>query len=96
MTIALSSYLKPGGVLIVVDLIQPEDSKDLNELFPDHGEGIVAHRGGFKEDTIVQAFRNAALEDIQFGAAVNVKKKGRNLQLFLAKGSRGLHLEGAV
>ena len=86
VTKALVSYLKPGGTLIVVDLVQPEDARDLDELFPDHDGTIVAHRGGFREETIVQTFQRANLEGIEFRPVVNVKKKGQALHLFLAQG----------
>ncbi|KAJ3525832.1 hypothetical protein NMY22_g10410 [Coprinellus aureogranulatus] len=88
VTKALVSYLKPGGTLIVVDLIQPDDHVDLDELFPEHNSSIVAHRGGFKEEQVVQAFRDAGLDGVEFRPAVNVKKKGHSLRLFLAKGRR--------
>lgn len=71
-----------------MDLIQPEDTVDLDELFPEHDGSIIAHRGGFKEDTIVRAFQDAGLKEIAFLSAVNVKKKGRSLQLFLASGQK--------
>ncbi|KAF5324677.1 hypothetical protein D9611_004093 [Ephemerocybe angulata] len=88
VTTALVSYLKPGGTLIVVDLIQPGDQVNLDELFPEHEGSIVAHRGGFKETTIVQAFEKSGLQQVGFRPAVNVKKKGQSLQLFLAKGRK--------
>ena len=93
VTKALVSYLKPGGTLIVVDLIQPgEDVLDLDELFPDHDGTIVAHRGGFREETVVYAFQQAGLEGIEFRPAVKVKKKGHALHLFLAHGNTTLPL----
>ncbi|KAF6758178.1 hexaprenyldihydroxybenzoate methyltransferase [Ephemerocybe angulata] len=88
VTTALVSYLKPGGTLIVVDLIQPGEQVNLDELFPEHEGSIVAHRGGFKETTIVQAFEKSGLQEVEFRPAVNVKKKGQSLQLFLAKGRK--------
>ncbi|TEB31439.1 hexaprenyldihydroxybenzoate methyltransferase [Coprinellus micaceus] len=86
ITKALVSYLKPGGTLIVVDLVQHEDAHDLDDLFPDHDGAIVAHRGGFREETVVQAFQRAGLGGIVFCSVMNVKKKGHSLNLFLARG----------
>ncbi|RXW21817.1 hypothetical protein EST38_g4043 [Candolleomyces aberdarensis] len=90
VTKKLVSHLKEdGGTLMVVDLIYSESLVDgLDEVFPEHEDGIVAHRGGFKPEAIINAFRNAGLEDVEFQPAINVKKKGHSLQLFLAKGRR--------
>ena len=74
---------------MVVDLIYSESLAEcLDEVFPEHKDGIVAHRGGFKPEVIIDAFRNAGLEDVELQPAINVKKKGHSLQLFLAKGRR--------
>jgi hypothetical protein len=86
----LVSYLKEdGGTLMVVDLIYSESLADcLDEIFPEHQDGIVAHRGGFKSEAIIHVFQNVGLEDVEFQAAISVKKKGHSLELFLAKGRR--------
>ncbi|KAF9009521.1 S-adenosyl-L-methionine-dependent methyltransferase [Cyathus striatus] len=83
-TRTLTSFLKPRGVLIVLDLHKAA-GVDLDEVFP-HGHGIVAHQGGFKEDEIKGAFEAAGLEEFGFRDAVNVKKKGIAMKLFVATG----------
>jgi len=90
VTTALVSYLKPGGALMVVDLIRPseEEVNNIDEIFPEHDASIVCHRGGFKEEEIISAFNAAGLQNVCFEAAIPVRKKGYNLKLFLAKGER--------
>ncbi|EAU81858.2 hexaprenyldihydroxybenzoate methyltransferase [Coprinopsis cinerea okayama7 len=86
MTRILTSYLKPNGRLLVVDLLKAEDI-DLDVIFPEHKDNIVAHRGGFKQEDIEEAFTTCGLR-LEFWPDIAVKKSGHDLRLFIAKGTR--------
>ncbi|TFK34901.1 hexaprenyldihydroxybenzoate methyltransferase [Crucibulum laeve] len=87
ITRTLAYFLKPGGTLLVIDLLKAEHL-DLDALFPDHLHHLVAHKGGFREEELRKAFDDGGLKGFEFSDAVNVKKKGEDLKLFIAKGLR--------
>jgi len=80
---ALASYLKPGGSLLVADLMKPSFAQ---EVFP-NDEHIVAHKGGFEEADIKAAFEGAGLTNFAFMTATTGWKHERSVQFFLASGS---------
>ncbi|KAF9453664.1 hypothetical protein P691DRAFT_799616 [Macrolepiota fuliginosa MF-IS2] len=83
---ALSSFLKPGGSLLVIDLLK-DDNLDVDNLFPEHREhDIVAHRGGFTQIEIEDAFVVANLTLLEFSEGIKAKKKGHPVTLFIAHG----------
>ncbi|KAG9088205.1 hypothetical protein FS749_002344 [Ceratobasidium sp. UAMH 11750] len=86
ITKILASYLKPGtGTLLVIDLIRSPTSESLHK---DHGH-VVAHKGGFVEETIRDAFVGAAgLQDFSFEIAFDMGQGGKSVDLFIAKGVR--------
>ncbi|OAX36078.1 S-adenosyl-L-methionine-dependent methyltransferase [Rhizopogon vinicolor AM-OR11-026] len=87
VTTALASYLKPGGSLLVSDLIKPSSAQ---QLFPNESRHIVAHNGGFEETDIKSAFEGAGLADFAFVTAGSAKKHGHSVQFFLASGINGV------
>ena len=85
MTKTLAFFLKPGGVILVIDLIKSEDSIAIfNERHEVHH--VVAHRGGFYEEEIRSAFQEAGLQDVTFEVIAHARKEERVVQFFLAKG----------
>ncbi|KAH6919231.1 hexaprenyldihydroxybenzoate methyltransferase [Coprinopsis sp. MPI-PUGE-AT-0042] len=89
-TTTLSLYLKPQGFLFVIDLLKA-DGIDMDELFPEHKDHLVAHRGGFTEGEIEKAFEAAGMV-FEFLPSISVKKKGHPLSLFVAKGYKQTEL----
>ena len=87
VTSTLAYFLKPGGKLLVVDLLKTDEALAA-ELFPEHESGSVAHRGGFRREVICQAFTAAGLENVSAATGLTVKKKGVDVVLFLAMGER--------
>lgn len=88
MTQALCSFLRPGGSLLVIDLLKDE-TIDVDELFPEHGtHNIVAHRGGFTRVQIQESFTMAGLESFEFKVAIKARKKGYPVTLFVAQGAK--------
>ncbi|KDQ18549.1 hypothetical protein BOTBODRAFT_28936 [Botryobasidium botryosum FD-172 SS1] len=79
----LFSYLKPGGALLVVDLVRGKHAADFHSQASEH---VVAHRGGFIESEIRAAFEDAGLGQFEWGIAAEVRSQGRELELFIAKG----------
>lgn len=84
ITKALASFLKSDGSLLIIDLLK-DDTLDVDELFPEHGKGIVAHRGGFTQTEIEEAFVAAGLTSLRFGEGIKAKKKGHPVTLFIAQ-----------
>ncbi|KAG1736891.1 S-adenosyl-L-methionine-dependent methyltransferase [Suillus paluster] len=88
VTKALASYLKPGGSLLVADLMKPSSVESTQELFPTGAHSIVAHRGGFEEADIKAVFEGAGLINFAFVTAGKAKKQGHPIQFFLASGTK--------
>ncbi|TFK24929.1 hexaprenyldihydroxybenzoate methyltransferase [Coprinopsis marcescibilis] len=85
ITRTLSTHLKPSGALVVVDLLKSEDV-DVDSLFPEHQDQIVAHRGGISEKDIELAFESSGLSKFELHPDISVKKNGHDLRIFVAKG----------
>ena len=89
ITRILTFFLKPGGSLLVADLLKAETS---HNAFPDNVNHIVAHRGGFEEGDIRKAFEGAGLVSFGFEPVTTAKYGSQSVQLFLAKGIKPLVL----
>lgn len=85
VTRTLAFFLKPGGVLMVVDIFKTNADSEPS-IFPDHVHHIVAHKAGFTEDDIEAAFSSAGLVSFYMEPVIPVRKQ----QLFLAKGTKPL------
>ncbi|KAF9234510.1 S-adenosyl-L-methionine-dependent methyltransferase [Melanogaster broomeanus] len=85
VTKTLVSYLKPGGSLLVADMIHDES---LHETFPPGFDHIVAHKGGFSEADIRTTFEKAGLGNVTFAKVAEAKPLGRPVNLFLARGDK--------
>ncbi|KAF8162776.1 S-adenosyl-L-methionine-dependent methyltransferase [Crassisporium funariophilum] len=89
ITRTLAFFLKPGGVLLVVDLLKSEDLPDAESIFPEHVHHIVAHKAGFSEEDIRTVFEDAGLSSFFFEpSAISAKKHGNPVKLFIAKGTK--------
>jgi pyruvate formate-lyase activating enzyme-like uncharacterized protein len=77
-----------------VDLIRGEHTQKLHQASGSgHAEHIVAHKGGFNESEIIEVFKSAGLDGIEFKVAAEFSAHGHEeakLQLFIAKGIRSL------
>jgi len=90
VTRTLAFHLKPGGYLMVSDIMKPSNG---DEVFPHDGAHIhiVAHKGGFDETDIRKAFDAADLHDTSFDKITSTKwVNGRSIDIFLAKGVKSL------
>jgi len=88
VTKALASYLKPGGSLLVADLMKPSSAQ---ELFPSETHHVVPHKGGFEEANIRVVFEGAGLTNFAFVTATTAKKHGHPVQFFLASGTNDVN-----
>ncbi|KAG1865331.1 S-adenosyl-L-methionine-dependent methyltransferase [Suillus subluteus] len=95
VTKALVSYLKPGGSLLVADLMKPsaESAQASAALFPTGAHNIVAHKGGFEEADIKAVFEGAGLINFSFVTACKAKQHGHPAELFLASGIKEVNEE---
>jgi len=90
MTQALSKYLKPGGTLLVLDLLKDDDLM-INGVFAEHDtHDIVAHKGGFARHQVEEAFSAAGLLSFNFDDAISARKNGYPVTLFIARGIKPL------
>jgi len=87
VTRILAFFLKPGGSLMVSDIMKPLNGDD---VFHGAHEHIVAHKGGFEEGDIQKAFDAANLHNMSFEKVSSAIKDGRTIDLFLAKGVKSL------
>lgn len=72
-------------MLLVIDLIKTEESTAIfNERHEVHH--VVAHRGGFYEAEIREAFEGAGLADVGFETIASARKGERVVEFFLARG----------
>ncbi|KAJ7221543.1 S-adenosyl-L-methionine-dependent methyltransferase [Mycena pura] len=84
VTRLLAFFLKPGGVLLVVDL----PTMDITAL-PPGAAGMIPHKGGVSEDAIKAAFSGAGLQDFELVLFKGPKTPMHTEDIFLAKGVKG-------
>ncbi|KIJ63336.1 hypothetical protein HYDPIDRAFT_92644 [Hydnomerulius pinastri MD-312] len=85
VTKALVSYLKPGGALLIADLVKDQTS---HEVFPDNVHHIVAHKGGFSEEDMRSNFEKAGLKNFTFKIVGSAAHAGHPVSFFLASGDK--------
>lgn len=89
ITKTLAFFLKPGGVLFVVDVTPKESegsSEPDNNLFPEKFHHVVAHQHGLSESAMKTAFDGAGLISFSFEPISTVHVHEREAVLFIAKG----------
>ncbi|TDL15749.1 S-adenosyl-L-methionine-dependent methyltransferase [Rickenella mellea] len=86
VTKILAFFLKPGGALLVVDLIHTDESEELHRSHV----LMVPHKGGFEEPHVRAAFDFAGLEQFSFKPVTKVTVNSHEMQLFFAKGVKPL------
>lgn len=79
----LTSFLKPGGSLLVADLMKKDDGR---EIFAKDHHHVVAHTAGFGEEDMRQIFTKAGLVNFDFSHITAVKLHGNDMDVFLARG----------
>jgi hypothetical protein len=83
----LVKYLKPGATLAVADIARVEADEDQKAVMAGY-EHIVPHTRGFTEEEIRVLFEGAGLENIVFDRFASAKRQGRDIQFFLATGTK--------
>jgi len=87
VTREIVAHLKPRGTLAVADIARVEADEGKAPLMAKY-EHIVAHTRGFTEEEMRALFEGAGLENVAFEHFTSVKHGGRDLQLFLATGTK--------
>ncbi|KAF9533653.1 S-adenosyl-L-methionine-dependent methyltransferase [Crepidotus variabilis] len=97
ITKALSFHLKPGGVLLVADFLDLEETNrdggssstttSSGSLFPDGYQHIVAHMKGFKSDDLRKLFEGAGLT-FSIDIVTRAKLHGKDFTVFVARGQK--------
>ena len=101
ITQILSSYICPGGTLLVADIIKRTEKEPTNDTISRGGNNsaallsaersnnpIVAHKGGFEENMIRSVFEQAGLTQFSFNPRVRLAKKNKVMTVFVAKGTK--------
>lgn len=98
----LVSYLKPRGTLAVADIArvrvrkpgdteegEGKEEEEAPPVIPAQYEHIVAHTRGFAEEEMRALFEGpGGLEDFSFELFSSAKRDGRDIQFFLATGTK--------
>jgi len=87
VTHTLAFFLKPGGSLLVSDILKSPDGVSTLKAIP---LDIVAHQGGFEDADIRKAFAAAGLHLATFEKVTSAKKDGQDIDFFLTKGVKSL------
>ncbi|EGN96300.1 hypothetical protein SERLA73DRAFT_141641 [Serpula lacrymans var. lacrymans S7.3] len=85
VTRTLAYFLKPGGSLLVADLMKGVEG---GEIVTPEVHHMVPHRGGFGEADIREVFDGAGLVNFTYGKAAEGTHLGRKIELFIAKGDK--------
>ena len=83
----LTTFLKPGGSLLVADILKEVDSASPSEPeLLEKYEDIVVHKSGFTEDDILRNLAQAGLGDPDFRIVTQAFLHGREVRFFIARG----------
>jgi len=89
VTRELVACLKPRGTLAVADILRVEADEGEAPIMAKY-EYMVAHTRGFSEDEMRGVLEGAGLENVAFECFASSKKEGRDVQFFLATGTKPL------
>ncbi|KAG8217170.1 S-adenosyl-L-methionine-dependent methyltransferase [Butyriboletus roseoflavus] len=81
----VTTYLNPGGSLLVSDIVHGELT---HEIFHKHSDHVVPHKGGFTEEEIRSTFEKAGLKNFTFEIIAQATHVGGPVDLFLARGDK--------
>ena len=84
ITRVLASFLKPGGSLIITDLM-PEASIDANPEMFKKVAAVVPHTHGFTEAQTRAIFEKAGLKHVDYRFGAEGVYEGRKLVFFVAR-----------
>ncbi|KDR81973.1 hypothetical protein GALMADRAFT_240367 [Galerina marginata CBS 339.88] len=92
ITKTLAFFLKPGGILFVVDVTPKEasgsSSSSSSSLFPEQYQHVVAHQHGISQEAIKAAFDGAGLNSFTFEPFSTVTIHDKEGTIFVAKGEK--------
>ena len=92
-------YLKPSGVLAVADIAARVHAADGDAsgdgdgapIIPAEYEHLVSHTRGFTEEYMRALFEGAGLVNFTFEQFTSAKWHGRDVDFFLATGTKPAH-----
>ena len=89
ITRKLVFFLKPGGILLIADLIKGAKQGLIAHTIGDAvHKHVVAHPGGFVEDEICPVLEDAGLVEVTFTPRVRIAKGEKEMNVFVVKGVR--------
>lgn len=90
ITQTLAFFLKPGGVLLVNDMLEVDSVIDNFKGMKEQVdfEHVVAHKHGFDEPTIRKVFEVAGLVKFELNIVAKAKYHKFPTKIFIAKGTK--------
>lgn len=74
---------------MVLDMIKPETlSEETEHVVPEHVRHIVPHTHAFSEEDVRFVYQSAGLEEFTFKNTGSLKIGGKEVNLFIAKGTK--------
>lgn len=96
ITRKLAFFLKPGGALLVADLVKGQDQSLMPSISTDPDlQHIVPHRKGFDEETMRPTFEEASFGEFTFHPRVRIAKGDKETNVFVAKGVKPVGKEAS-
>ncbi|KDQ59749.1 hypothetical protein JAAARDRAFT_33321 [Jaapia argillacea MUCL 33604] len=86
ITKILTFFLKPGGVLLVGDILN--SGGDFVFHKDEKAHHYVPHKSGFTSDEMKKVFEDAGLKEFVFEQVTVMKKDGQDIPIFLARGTK--------
>ncbi|KAH9477724.1 putative methyltransferase C1347.09 [Psilocybe cubensis] len=91
ITKTLAFFLKPGGVLFVVDNTPRQDANSADpSIFPQEFGHVVAHTNGFTEKEMKDLMEGAGLDSFVFERIMDFQSHGRDATLFISQARKPL------
>lgn len=85
ITRTLAFFLKPGGALLVVDIVKPASHGDA-PLFDEKYSHVVPHTHGMTKEAVQAVFEGAGLGEFTFKPIAPISMHGMDAIMFIAKG----------
>ena len=94
MTSLLVSYIKPGGSLLVSDILKSSDHEWVPSML-EQFKHVVAHREGFTAADMLALFEGAGLVEFEFAQATAGVIFEKEVLSFLARGKVPVNVASA-
>ena len=87
----LAFFLKPGGNLLVADILDHSEAAEggaSTNLFDEQFHHVIPHTKGFKSDDLRKVFEGAGLVSFSIHKAIKAQMHDQPITIFVAKGQK--------